>query len=80
VAQVPQPPEVAAKSYLLLDLTSRQVLAERRKSYLADPAAAQAFLKVGLTPPPTTVAPAELAAWTHVTRVLLNLHETITRE
>ena len=60
--------------------TLRQVLAERRKSYLADPAAAQAFLKVGLTPPPTTVAPAELAAWTHVTRVLLNLHETITRE
>ena len=60
--------------------TLRQVLAERRKSYLADPAAAQAFLKVGLTPPPTTFAPAELAAWTHVTRVLLNLHETITRE
>ena len=60
--------------------TLRQVLAERRKAYQADPAAAQAFLKVGLTPPPTALAPAELAAWTHVTRILLNLHETITRE
>jgi len=60
--------------------TLRQVLAERRKTYQADPAAAQAFLKVGQTSPPATPAPAELAAWTHVTRVLLNLHETITRE
>jgi len=60
--------------------TLRQVLAERRQAYQADPAAAQAFLKVGQTPPPATPAPAELAAWTHVTRVLLNLHETITRE
>jgi hypothetical protein len=60
--------------------TLRQVLAERRKAYQVDPSAAQAFLKVGLTPPPAALAPAELAAWTHVTRVLLNLHETITRE
>ena len=60
--------------------TLRQVLTERRKAYQGDPAAAQAFLKVGLTPPPAGLAPAELAAWTHVTRVLLNLHETITRE
>ncbi len=37
-AQAPQPPEVAAKSYLLLDLTSRQVLAERDADASADPA------------------------------------------
>ncbi len=38
LAQAPQPPEVGAKSYLLLDLTSHQVLAERDADALADPA------------------------------------------
>ncbi len=38
LAQTPQPPEVAAKSYLLLDLTSNQVLAERDADAPADPA------------------------------------------
>ena len=38
LAQAPQPPEVAAKSYLLLDMTSRQVLAERNADAPADPA------------------------------------------
>jgi D-alanyl-D-alanine carboxypeptidase (penicillin-binding protein 5/6) len=38
LAQVPQPPEVAAKSYILLDLTSNQVLAEREADAPADPA------------------------------------------
>ena len=37
-AQAPQPPEVAAKSYILLDLTSNQVLAEREADAPADPA------------------------------------------
>jgi len=37
-AQAPQPPEVAARSYLLLDVTSRQVLAERDADAPADPA------------------------------------------
>jgi D-alanyl-D-alanine carboxypeptidase (penicillin-binding protein 5/6) len=37
-AQVPQPPEVAAKNYILLDLTSNQVLAERNADTPADPA------------------------------------------
>ena len=37
-AQAPQPPEVAAKSYLLLDMISRQVLAERNADALSDPA------------------------------------------
>ncbi len=37
-AQAPQPPEVAAKSYLLVDLTSHQVLAERDADAPADPA------------------------------------------
>ena len=38
LAQMPQPPEVAAKSYLLLDMTSNQVLAERDADAPADPA------------------------------------------
>jgi len=60
--------------------TLRKVLTERRAAYRADPAAAKELLKVGLTPPPAQADPAELAAWTHVTRVILNLHETLTRD
>ena len=37
-AQAPQPPEVAAKSYLLLDVAADQVLAERQADAQADPA------------------------------------------
>ena len=44
-----------------------------------DVTAAEALLKVGLTPAPAVLEPTELAAWTSVARVLLNLHETITR-
>jgi hypothetical protein len=60
--------------------TLRKVLTERRAAYKADPAAAKELLKVGLAPPPAQADPAELAAWTHVTRVILNLHETLTRD
>ena len=38
LAQAPLPPEVAAKSYLLMDMTSDQVLAEREADTSADPA------------------------------------------
>ena len=37
-AQMPQPPEVAARSYLLVDLTSNQTLAERDADAPSDPA------------------------------------------
>ena len=37
-AQAPQPPEIGAKSFLLLDLTSNQTLAERDADAPADPA------------------------------------------
>ena len=52
---------------------------ERLAAYRADPKAADELLKVGLAPVPEKLDKAELAAWTHVARVLLNLHETITR-
>ena len=41
--------------------------------------AAESLLKVGLAPLPPAADQAELAAWTSVARVILNLHETITR-
>jgi serine-type D-Ala-D-Ala carboxypeptidase (penicillin-binding protein 5/6) len=37
-AQTPQPPEIAARQYLLIDLGSNQVLAERDADAQADPA------------------------------------------
>jgi hypothetical protein len=47
--------------------------------YTKDTAAAEALLKTGAAPTPANLNKSELAAWTHVARVLLNLHETITR-
>ncbi len=44
------------------------------------PADAAKLLHDGQAPSPAELAPAELAAWTSVARVILNLHETITRE
>jgi Protein of unknown function (DUF1553)/Protein of unknown function (DUF1549)/Planctomycete cytochrome C len=55
------------------------LLEKHHKEYEADPKSALAVLKVGFQPPPAQLKPAELAAWTSVARVLLNLHETITR-
>jgi hypothetical protein len=47
--------------------------------YSADHSAAQHLVKTGDWPVPGDLDIAELAAWTSVARVLLNLHETITR-
>ncbi|MCB1227725.1 MAG: DUF1553 domain-containing protein, partial [Verrucomicrobiales bacterium] len=55
------------------------LLLRQRSDYARDADAAKALLATGLTPAPNAMDKAELAAWTHVTRVLLNLHETITR-
>ena len=44
-----------------------------------DPAQAKKLLAVGDVPAPKDTRPEELAAWTSVCRVVLNLHETITR-
>lgn len=50
-----------------------------KKQYATDAKAAEALLKVGDKPMPKEMDLAELAAWTSVARVVLNLHETITR-
>ena len=52
---------------------------ERLAAYRADAKATESLLKVGHAPVPSALDKAELAAWTHIARVLLNLHETITR-
>ncbi len=59
--------------------TIQSLLEKQLAEYRADPAAAQALLKIGQTPPPPDTDPSELAAWTNIARVILNLHETITR-
>lgn len=56
-----------------------KLLSQHRDAYRADPDSAVALLKVGQLSVPEGIDPVELAAWTHITRVLLNLHETITR-
>ena len=60
--------------------TMNGVFAERLAAYQVDKGAAEALLKVGFAQPPAALDRSELAAWTHVARILLNLHETITRE
>ncbi|MHB0954992.1 MAG: PSD1 and planctomycete cytochrome C domain-containing protein [Pirellulaceae bacterium] len=59
--------------------TMLELLDLHRGVYRADPKAAEELLKVGLAPAPADMDKVELAAWTHVARVLLNLHEAITR-
>jgi len=49
------------------------------EQYRANPKAAADVLTVGEKLAPKDLNAAELAAWTAVTRVILNLHETITR-
>jgi hypothetical protein len=58
----------------------RRVLEESQTEFAAKPQASAALLKVGLLETSPNIAPAELAAWTTVCRMMLNLHETITRE
>jgi hypothetical protein len=66
----PRPEETAPMTALL---------ERHRQAYRMDPQAAAALLGTGETPVPGGLDRAELAAWTHVARVLLNLHEFITR-
>jgi len=56
-----------------------KIAAKHLKQYQGDPAAADALLKIGSKPANPKQDKAELAAWTSIARVVLNLHETITR-
>jgi hypothetical protein len=61
----------------------RQTLANLyEKSYAtfrADPKSAQSLLQIGEAPLTKDLRPNDLAAMTMVTRAIVNLHETITR-
>ncbi len=59
--------------------TVRDLLSKHLAEYAKDAKSAEALLKVGLLAPPPDLNQAELAAWTSVARVIINLHETITR-
>jgi hypothetical protein len=69
--QRPPRPEEART---LIDLVQRH-----REAYARETTAARSLLGVGQAAAPEGVDPAELAAWTNAARVLLNLHESITR-
>ncbi|MCA9120124.1 MAG: PSD1 domain-containing protein [Planctomycetaceae bacterium] len=55
------------------------LLKKHLSEYSAEQEAANQLLQVGELPAPDGMNHAELAAWTSVSRVILNLHETITR-
>jgi len=57
----------------------KSLLQKHRAQYAADAQAAEALVSVGISPRPDNTDVGELAAWTSVSRVLLNLNETITR-
>ncbi len=58
----------------------KKILNKHRKQFGADTEAAKATLQVGNSPVPDDIDPTELAAWTSVARVLLNLAELIIRD
>jgi hypothetical protein len=62
------------EAQLLSDLYQKHL-----DEYSKDPASAQKLVETGQAPVPRDVNIAELAAWTSVSRVILNLSETITR-
>lgn len=58
----------------------RRVYAKELNRFRADPQAAESLTQVGQSPRPEDLDVPELAAWTALGNVLLNLDETITRE
>ena len=62
------------------ELKTIQALLEKQLvEYRSDSKSAESLLKIGQTPLPKDLDQSELAAWTNIARVILNLHETITR-
>jgi Protein of unknown function (DUF1553)/Protein of unknown function (DUF1549) len=59
--------------------TLKKLLEQQLAHYKHNVDSANQFLKVGQRPIDKSIDVQQLAAWTHVARVLLNLHETITR-
>jgi hypothetical protein len=55
------------------------LLAKQLEEYRANPTAAKELLSVGAKKPDASLNEADLAAWTAVTRTILNLHASVTR-
>ncbi len=70
LSRMPQPKELEIMTNLY---------EKHQAEYTAHLEAAGALVAVGETPAIEDLEPAELAAWTSIARVILNLHETITR-
>ncbi|HEV3145147.1 MAG TPA: PSD1 and planctomycete cytochrome C domain-containing protein [Gemmataceae bacterium] len=70
LSRPPKPEEIK----VLLEL-----LEKHRAEFARDKGAAKKLLLVGDWPQPKDIDPVELAAWTSVARVILNLNETMTR-
>ena len=68
-----RPAKVAERESLL------RFLGEQRNYYSANVADAEKLVRVGNRPSPAGLRPDEHAAWTSLARVVLNMHETITR-
>jgi hypothetical protein len=56
-----------------------QLLQKHRAYFTANAQAAESLISVGISQPPANLPAGELAAWTSVSRALLNLNETISR-
>ena len=72
--QVLHRPPLADEAAVLAKLVEKH-----REQFAADKPSAEKLLTVGDLKSPADLDPVELAAWTNTARVLLNLHETITR-
>jgi Protein of unknown function (DUF1553)/Protein of unknown function (DUF1549)/Planctomycete cytochrome C len=63
--------------------TERELLADllrrHQRQYRADAPAVKELLAVGARPADAKLEPADLASWTSVTRTILNLHASVTR-
>lgn len=59
--------------------TVRALLEKHLSEFKKNEKSAAELVKVGISTAPTELNEAELAAWTSVARVIINLHETITR-
>jgi hypothetical protein len=68
-----RPPKPLEKNSLL------EFLAQQRDYYEKNPEDSSKLMRIGNAPEPNVAKTLDLAAWTQVCRVILNLHETITR-
>jgi hypothetical protein len=56
-----------------------ELMEKHRKEFASDKGAAEKLIGIGQAPRAAKLDPVELAAWTSLARVILNLHETVTR-